>query len=72
MVLGITGDACLHPTINCGQTTYPSKCPLSCPVGYTLKGEKEMYCESNGLWKTSQSFCKRDNEPPTDVSLNEV
>ena len=71
-IVGITGDACLYPTTNCSQTTYPSRCHLSCSVGYTLKGDMGMYCESNGLWSTSKSFCMRDNEPPTDVSLNQV
>ena len=68
-ISGASGSKCIYPTISCSQTKYPSKCSLSCPIGYKLKGESEIFCQSNGLWKNSQSFCKRDNEPPTGVSF---
>ncbi|XP_066935500.1 protocadherin Fat 4-like isoform X3 [Clytia hemisphaerica] len=64
--------SCVYPTINCGWigTKFPAKCPLSCSTGFTLQGENKLYCESNGRWKASQSYCKRDNEPPTDILLS--
>lgn len=64
------GGACIYPTINCpsSQTIYPTQCPLICPTGYTLVGETRLSCQTTGRWKTIQSYCKRDNEPPTNVS----
>lgn len=64
------GGVCIYPTINCAssQTKYPAKCLLICPTGYTLVGESHLSCQTTGSWKKIQSYCKRDNEPPTNVN----
>lgn len=64
--------ACLYPTINCATTgtKYPARCPFSCPTGYTLTGSKFAVCQTDGTWLPSQTYCKRDNDPPTDINLS--
>eukprot|EP00794_Sanderia_malayensis_P003136 gene3136-3604_t len=68
------GTVCVQPWITCpnGRTTFETVCSLSCPTTHSLRGAASISCDSSGQWSTAlqTTYCKRINEPPSDVILS--
>lgn len=68
---GMTGSACKYPSVRCpgGSSVFPVTCTLECVSGYTLIGKNTVSCQTSGSWSPVQSYCKRNNNPPSDVRI---
>ena len=69
--LDLPSEYCVFPFVKCpgGDTKYPVICKLSCRAGYTMEGSDMVSCQNTGSWSPSQTYCKRINKPPSDVSF---
>lgn len=68
------GSTCKHAVVTCpgGKTTYPATCSLGCPKDYSIKGSSTITCQTSGQWSSyATSYCRRDNDPPTQVSASD-
>lgn len=68
------GSTCKHAIVTCpgGKTTYPVTCSLGCPKDYSIKGSSTVTCQTSGQWSSyATSYCRRNNDPPTQVSAGD-
>ena len=68
------GSTCKHATATCpgGKTTYHVTCSLGCPKDYSIKGSSTVTCQTSGQWSSyATSYCRRNNDPPTQVSAGD-
>lgn len=68
------GSTCKHAIVTCpgGKTTYPVTCALGCPKDYSIKGSSTVTCQTSGQWSSyATSYCRRNNDPPTQVSAGD-
>ena len=66
------GTTCKHAVVTCpgGSNQFPVTCPLSCPQHYAISGARSITCQTSGQWTSyATSFCRRINDPPTQVSI---
>ena len=68
------GSTCKHANVTCpgGKTTYPVTCSLGCPQYYSIKGASTITCQTSGQWTSyASSYCRRNNDPPSQVTFCE-
>ena len=68
------GSTCKHAIVTCpgGKTTYPVTCSLGCPKDYSIKGSSTVTCQTSGQWSSyATSYCRRNNDPPTQVRTSD-
>lgn len=67
-------STCKLAIVTCpgGKTTYPVTCSLGCPKDYSIKGSSTVTCQTSGQWTSyATSYCRRNNDPPTQVSASD-